>query len=108
VLLSLEETFLPWLARTIDIILPFLLPPSPAFVEYSRTDLPPPLYDIRFIDQEAESSTATAQLEGDVDALEPGWEWATLKRNFRATGENWWQDVREIDLTLESKTESVL
>ncbi|KAG7530653.1 hypothetical protein FFLO_04879 [Filobasidium floriforme] len=100
---GLEETFLPWLARTMDIILPFLPPPSPAFVEYSRTDLPPPLYDIRFIDQEAESSTA--QLEGEVDALEPGWEWATLKRNFRATGGNWWQDVREIDLTLESKTD---
>lgn len=104
---SLEDTFLPWLKRTVDIILPYLpLPPS-SFQEYAITDIPPPLFDIRFIDQDGEGSKAKTQLEVEADALEPGWEWATLKRNSRATSGDWWQDVREIDLALEAKTESV-
>ena len=90
-----------------DTILPYLpLPPSPSpFKEYAATDVPPPLYEIRFVDQENQGSTARAEFDDEADALESGWEWATLKRNTRATASDWFQDVREIDMKLESRTE---
>ena len=97
----IEETFLPWLDRTVDTILPLLTPQATTFETYSRTDLPPPLYHLRFLEDSPEGSSSFAQMNEEYDALEPGWKWAKLRRNTRVTDGDWWQDVREIDLDLE-------
>jgi hypothetical protein len=100
-LARIEETFLPWLDRTVDTILPLLTPRATPFEPYSRTDLPPPLYHLRFLEDAPEGSNSVAQMNEESDALEPGWKWAKLRRNTRVTDVDWWQDVREIDLDLE-------
>jgi len=100
-LFRIEETFLPWLNRTVDTILPLLTPQATPFEPYSRTDLPPPLYQLKFLEDAPQGSTSASQINDESDALEPGWKWAKLRRNTRVTDGDWWQDVREIDLDLE-------
>lgn len=123
---SLEETFRPWLQQTLDAMLP-LLPTIAGFVEpIPSTSLPPPLYAMDYqqplngtfdklklysngVDTPTPPQSAPAR-KGDQDnghgsqPLKPDdWIWANLVKNRRVTAEDWWQDVREIELELEDE-----
>ncbi len=119
----IEETFIPWLKRTMDAMLPYLPPPSPSLT-YGPTALPPPLYEL----SPASLSNGFQSLNPNGDAvsmlanhtshlnigdhrkkyrqhtLEEGMTPVTLRKNKRVTPEEWWQDVREIELELEDHT----
>lgn len=112
----IEETFLPWIERTITALKSYQIPPSNTFQPYSSTSIPPPLYRIMPIasssshtngssDTNGLTPRAERKLDEEEDALEPGWTWARLDRNDRVTAEDWFQDVREIELSLEEQIE---
>ncbi|ORX36114.1 NADPH-ferrihemo protein reductase [Kockovaella imperatae] len=120
---GLEETFLPWLEQTMDLMIP-LLPAALKDVETAPgTALPPPLYSIEFEQGHLPDITAL-EINGDgnekcvieaapVRSIDKNrgetselskpddWGWATLSKNQRVTSRDWWQDVREIELDIE-------
>ncbi|GHJ86425.1 hypothetical protein NliqN6_2827 [Naganishia liquefaciens] len=112
---GLEETFLPWLEKTMSAMIPLLHPPVSKEIQAPPiVALPQPLYRLENVDSAATIHVASshgtpasdgkkvkASIEDDDDVLQPGWLWTTLKTNKRVTAEGWFQDVREIDLNLE-------
>jgi hypothetical protein len=94
------------------------LPVEPSFVPRPTTALPDPIFrldytpavsDLSLEDDQSDRaqlepaptrvSDAVNGVQGDV--VKPDdWLWATMTRNRRATKEDWWQEVREIDLEL--------
>lgn len=119
---SIEETLLPWLAKTLETFVPYL--PGPSTPPLGSTELPPPIYRLEPVDEAAVSldSLSLDDENGEVyaDVPEeyrsqskaaraararvyhpPGWGWATLSKNQRVTSKDWFQDVREIELELE-------
>lgn len=93
---GIEETFVPWLNRTVEAMLAFLPPPLASSSKLvPTTELPPPLYSLE------RGTTALSISNGHNERLDRGWRWATLRRNSRVTSEEWWQDVREVDLELD-------
>ena len=119
---SLEETFLPWLQQTVDLMLPLLTPPPEGFEPPPPTAVPPPIYSLDFEskdlpDMAALSITSNGNGPSDLetapiravddsrgqisDVWKPDdWGWATLSKNKRVTKEDWWQDVREVELDI--------
>lgn len=91
---GIEETFVPWLDRTVDSMLAFL-PIASSSKTLSATDLPPPLYSLEPVPSTIDDAN------GLPDRLDRGWHWATLQKNARVTSDDWWQDVREVELELE-------
>jgi hypothetical protein len=101
-LIRIEETFIPWLEKTTQVLLPFLPSPPTTFKIYEGTAIPPPIYHLRFLDSDGPiNGKETEELETEEDALDPGWIWAKLEKNERVTDSSWFQDVRRIDLKLE-------
>ncbi|WVQ83849.1 NADPH-dependent diflavin oxidoreductase 1 [Cryptococcus sp. DSM 104549] len=124
---GIEDAFLPWLQQTLDLFLPYLPLRSPNASTYTTTSLPPPLYALTPVPS-ADNSTSDDEY-GDfgrlsisptpnghaapsiADVIKKGsqctrekpdnWVWATLRKNSRVTKEDWWQDVREIELEFE-------
>jgi hypothetical protein len=80
---GLEETLVPWIKDTVDVVLPHLAPPPEGFQELATTDLPPPLYRIDYLDDHAggvkghaagyakvandQNGTRAAPQEGDLE-----------------------------------------
>lgn len=112
--ISYEESFLPWLQRTLDAIVPYL--PGPSTPPLAATALPPPIYALEPVPVENEFSglalsNKDGQKNGEASSSIPtavhapkGWKWATLTKSRRVTAERWWQDVREFELTLDDQT----
>jgi sulfite reductase alpha subunit-like flavoprotein len=132
-----EETFVPWLKRTLEVVVPYLLGPSTAPLE--DTELPPPLYVFGYTGRSADAAAESAQTAAEAEAEDtsatlaalslydsdnnvagpsstsrassstayapPGWKWATLTTARRLTPKEWWQDVREFELELDSENE---
>jgi hypothetical protein len=46
-------------------------------------------------------SLADDRLRDRQEVMEEGTTWARLRKNKRVTPEDWWQDVREIELEIE-------
>lgn len=117
---GLEQSFLPWLKETVDLLVPHL-EPMPGAIDIMEYDLPEPIYHLEWVhDLEALSLEDThrkaseggkAEIIGsrqeDQDRHAEGvykpkdWKWARLRTNKRVTKEDWFQDVREIELELE-------
>lgn len=115
---SYEETFLPWLKNTVDVMLPHL-PVEPSFTARPATAIPGPIYSLDYTPEVSDLSLsdspvghqpvepAPTRVEDAAngvtgDAEKPDdWLWATLRRNKRVTKDDWWQEVREIELELE-------
>jgi hypothetical protein len=119
----IEETFVPWLNRTVDAMLPYLPSPSPCFQPFGPTSIPPPLYELCEVpgangntvhaleegdavdtvlpDRTARLSLADDRLRDRQEVMEEGTTWARLRKNKRVTPEDWWQDVREIEFEIE-------
>jgi len=120
---SIEETLLSWLEQTIDLMLPYLPPPSPNFTSSPPTVLPPPIYALEPVSEpnidclslkaltnghtptngHAPSQAAPTRTTdpGGSETKPDDWIWARLTRNKRVTPEDWRQNVREIELELE-------
>lgn len=102
-------------------MIPLLHPPIPKGHQAPPiTVLPQPLYRLESVTSATIIPVATLNgtpsidekkvetfIEDDDDVLQPGWVWTTLKKNKRVTAEEWFQDVREIDLQLEQPVEFV-
>jgi sulfite reductase alpha subunit-like flavoprotein len=119
----IEDTFVPWLQQTLDLMLPLLPTVEPDFSVRNALDVPSALYDIvptslngaleklrlhsNGTDAEAPPQSAPPrnvdEANGsELELLKPqDWTWTKLVKNTRITAENWWQDVREIELDLE-------
>ncbi|WOO77724.1 NADPH-dependent diflavin oxidoreductase 1 [Vanrija pseudolonga] len=100
---GLEQDFLPWLERTVAAFLPYL--PGPSTPPLPNTALPPPIYGF---EDPSDSDVDLSRLAiSDKAAVEPfapeGWLKATIRRNKRVTKDDWWQDVREVDLELQGR-----
>lgn len=122
---SMEDTFVPWLQQTLDLMLPLLPTIEADFEPLSSTDLPAPLYryepvqlDGAFnklrLHNNGTNASAPPQSapprKGDQEhgnglgLLKPeDWVWAKLIDNTRITSSDWWQDVRQIELDLEDE-----
>ena len=114
---------MPWLQQTLDLMLPLLPTIEPDFTTRTTVDIPPALFDMEptavngsfaklrlhsnGTDAEAPPQSAPPrnvdEANGtELELLKPhDWTWATLGKNTRITAEDWWQDVREIELDLE-------
>jgi sulfite reductase alpha subunit-like flavoprotein len=119
----IEDTFVPWLQQTLDLMLPLLPTTEADFSSRSALDVPSALYDMEPIalngdfeklrlhsngtDAEVPPQSAPPRNLDEADGselelLKPhDWTWVTLAKNMRITAKDWWQDVREIELNLE-------
>lgn len=114
---SYEETFLPWLKNTVEVMLPHL-PAEPSFIARPATAIPDPIYSLDYTPEVSDlslsdNSTRDRHVEPAPTRIEDAgngvagtaekpddWLWATLRRNKRVTKDDWWQEVREIELEL--------
>lgn len=99
---SVESTFPTWLEKLYQSI-DHLFPAAPGFTVLSPDTLPPPRIRLT-------PSNSIASGSKDPPALYPWTEdggWATVKRLERFTGEDWFQDVRNLQLEIEGGTSSV-
>jgi sulfite reductase alpha subunit-like flavoprotein len=103
-------------------MLPLLPPVEADFVMRPVLNLPPPLYETKKVElndvfhklrlhsngtgtgappQSAPPRKADQENGRDLELLKPAdWTWATLADNTRVTSDDWWQDVRQIELDL--------
>ena len=119
-ILSIEDAFLPWLQNTMDMMLPHL-PVEPGLIDYGPTDIPPPIYSLEPCVDVAlgslklnghsngvkRSHRGTESVNGDSDTQgwkPKDWVWAKMTTKRRVTPEDWWQDVREIELEFDGRS----
>ncbi|GAA5923352.1 hypothetical protein JCM3775_007512 [Rhodotorula graminis] len=97
---GVESTFPDWLDRFFTAIDPLFAPP-PGFTKLPLTATPPPRARLDKVASPS-SSTATPPTADSAPLL---WtddaRWARLVRNDRVTREDWYQDVREVELEVE-------
>ncbi|GAA5905511.1 hypothetical protein JCM6882_004772 [Rhodosporidiobolus microsporus] len=101
---GVESTFPQWLDSFMSAIDP-LFPPLPGFTKLSPTAVPPSRIRL----EKVGSSTASNGLATAEKAPVPWSEdcrWAKLARIERVTAEDWYQDVREIELEVEDVEEN--
>ena len=118
-ILSIEDAFLPWRQDTMDMMLPHI-PVEPGLIDYSPTDIPPPIYSLEpcvdvalgalklngHSNGDTRSHRGTEPVNGDPDTQgwkPKDWVWAKMTTKRRVTPEDWWQDVREIELEFEGQ-----
>ncbi|WVQ75346.1 NADPH-dependent diflavin oxidoreductase 1 [Cryptococcus sp. DSM 104548] len=124
---GIENAFLPWLQETLDLFIPYL-PPAKLNITspLPTTELPPPIYALtkhnrpptddldlgRLSISPTPNGTSAAPTRQEdkrkgnasISRVKPDdWVWATLKKNERVTSDDWWQDVREIELEFEDE-----
>lgn len=121
-ILSIEDTFVPWLQQTLDLMLPLLPTVEPEFEPRSTIEPPAPLFrmetvqldgafdKLRLYNNASVPPQSAPPRNGDRDTghalqlLKPeDWVWAKLVDNTRVTSSDWWQDVRQIELDLEDE-----
>jgi hypothetical protein len=120
---SIEDTFVPWLQQTLDLMLPLLPTVDSDFKPQSELDVPRALYtmdpialngtfeklrlhsngtNVETPPQSAPPRNLDEVNGSELELLKPhDWTWATLAKNTRITAKDWWQDVREIELDIE-------
>nr|XP_019008983.1 NADPH-ferrihemoprotein reductase [Kwoniella pini CBS 10737]OCF47764.1 NADPH-ferrihemoprotein reductase [Kwoniella pini CBS 10737] len=103
---GIEDALLPWLKETLDTFLPYL-PLSSDFNMLSSTDLPPPIYSLTPIANSSKIkngpnipleklSIIASSSNGDSHTAP-----TRVEDNEIVTKDDWWQDVREIELEFE-------
>ena len=100
----IESTFPTWLEKLFESIDP-LFPTAPGFTVLSPDTLSPPRIRL------TPSNSPIASGSKDPPPLYPWTKdggWATVKRLERFTGEEWFQDVRNLELEIEGGTSSVV
>lgn len=99
---SVESTFPGWLDQLMASIDP-LFPPEAGFTSHALDTVPPPRIRLEKVGSTsaANGHTEQAPLLWTEDAS-----WAKLVRNERVTAEDWYQDVREVELELEGVQDS--
>ncbi|BGP19975.1 hypothetical protein JCM10213_006752 [Rhodosporidiobolus nylandii] len=101
---GVESTFPQWLDSFMAAIDP-LLPPPPSFTKLPLTSVPP----ARIRLEKVASSSAASAPAGAGEAPVPWAEdcrWAKLVENRRVTAEDWYQDVRAVELEVEGVEEN--
>ena len=113
--------------QTLGLMLPHLPLPPPGFTISPSTSLPPPVYALdrqsvrlpsinglslsNAINGRAGSEAAPARTSDEINGHGVGcvkpddWTWARLTHKKRVTADEWWQDVREIELESEDPNE---
>ncbi|GAA6005265.1 NAPDH-dependent diflavin reductase [Rhodotorula paludigena] len=101
---GVESTFPGWLDTFFAAVDP-LHPPAPGFVPLPPTALPPARIRLEKV---ASPSSSSARARADDAPLlwTDDARWARLVKNERVTAEDWYQDVREIELELEDVEEN--
>lgn len=93
----IESTFPEWLDKFFETIEKIAPSPPPETMPRLENAIPPPRIRLQPVSPASIGSGSTI----DPIAWAPDVRWAKIKKIERVTGEEWFQDVRSIDLSFE-------